>query len=196
MRICLYSFGDACNMRCSFCIRGKHKNSFPPYEKLIEDAIKFRTYLNSLPYCEERITISGGEPTLVNNLSSIYDVLIGQNTKVIQLNSNATASSDVYNELYEYAKQRNITFRLVLAFHEEFMTLDRYKNLIGNLDFEPVPQIVETESNSTIVNQFKELFPSATISKVRKVGEPSSAIKNPDGFYVMQCGKEPHQKLN
>ena len=195
MRICLYSLGDACNMRCSFCIRGKHENSFPHYAKLIVDAIKFRSYLDTLSPCEERITISGGEPTLVNNLSSIYDVLIGQNTKVIQLNSNATASSDVYNELYEYAKQRNLTFRLVLAFHEEFMTLDRYNNLIDNLDFEPVPQIVETESNSTIVNQFKELFPSATISKVRKVGEPSSAIRNPDGFYVMQCGKEPHQKL-
>ena len=195
MRICLYSFGDACNMRCSFCIRGKHEKTFPPYEKLIEDAIKFRTYLNSLPYCEERITISGGEPTLVNNLSSIYDVLIGQNTKVLQLNSNATASPDVYNELYEYATKRNLLFRLVLAFHEEFMTLERYKKLISNLDFNPVPQMVQTEYNHVLVKKFKELFPHSTISKVRKVGEPSSAIRNPDGFYVMQCGKEPHQKL-
>ena len=194
MRICLYSLGDACNMRCSFCIRGKHKNSFPPYETLIKDAIKFRTYLDSLSPCEERITISGGEPTLVNNLSSIYDVLIGQNTKVIQLNSNATASPDIYNKLYEYTEKRNLQFRLVLAFHEEFMTLEKYKNLISNLDFNPVPQMVQTEFNIELVKEFKKLFPNATISKVRKVGEPSSAIRNPDGFYVMQCGKEPHQK--
>lgn len=195
MRICLYSLGDACNMRCSFCIRGKHENSFPPYETLIEDAVKFRSYLDTLSPCEERITISGGEPTLVNNLSSIYDVLIGQNTKVLQLNSNATAYPDVYNELYEYAEKRKLQFRLVLAFHEEFMTLERYKNLISNLNFDPVPQMVQIESNLELVKHFKELFPNSTISKVRKVGEPSSAIRNPDGFYVMRCGKEPHQKL-
>lgn len=195
MRICLYSLGDACNMRCSFCIRGKHESRFPPHEKLVRDAVKFRSYLDSLSPCEERITISGGEPTLVNNLAAIYEVLIGKNTKVLQLNSNATASPDVYNELYRYAMKRNLLFRLVLAFHEEFTTLGKYKNLISSLDFNPIPQMVQTEYNRMLVKKFKELFPNSTISKVRKVGEPSSAIRNPDGFYVMQCGKEPHQKL-
>ncbi len=104
MRYILYSVGSACNMACSYCFREEHSNHIPQLDELIEDCKQFRKYLDSLPSCEEKIALSGGEPTLVKNLEKLYDVLISDNTKIIQLNSNMTANANIYNSLYEYAK--------------------------------------------------------------------------------------------
>ena len=194
MRYILYSIGSVCNMNCSYCFREEHSSKVPNFEELISDCKHFRVYLDSLSDCDEKIALSGGEPTLVKNLEKLYDVLISDNTKIIQLNSNMTANSDVYNSLYEYAKSKNLKFRLVGSLHEEFMSFEKYCEKTEQIKFNFFPQLVATETNEELVEMFKNRFPNAIISPMRKRGEPPSSVNNPDGLYVKTFGKDPHRR--
>jgi MoaA/NifB/PqqE/SkfB family radical SAM enzyme len=181
-------------MACSYCFRKEHDSVFPSLVALKEDAKAFRKYLDGLAPCEERITLSGGEPTLVGGLSEIFDVLTGENTKVLHLNSNMSAEPSVYNQLSDYARSKGLDFTVTASYHEEFMSLSDYSKTVKALNCDYRPQIVVTESNGDTVQDFIRLFPNAILSKCRSADEPPSSVKNPDGFYVKMYGKEAHRR--
>ena len=144
-----YMLTNACNLRCSHCIRGEQENIvFMNLEDAIKGLDKIASWRKDI-----MLIISGGEPTLHANFDTILDYALGLFKKIV-INTNGT--TDFFTKFSEkYKDATNLLVQISVDgsedFHDKIRGVGTFKRSVGLLD--KLVKIGYKVSVSTTVNK-------------------------------------------
>ena len=122
---------DACNYRCSYCVRAYLARAKQDVQQLKDDwtrckkaAPAVNRIINAMPGTV-KIDLIGGEVSLYNLEELLVEIT---SPKLIRINitTNLSRPADYYIRLIKYCRERNILLGLTASFHSEYETLPRF----------------------------------------------------------------------
>lgn len=130
---------QACNYRCSYCIRKyithKDDQSLDGLQKDTDMCNRMVPYVNKL--CDElpgavKLCLIGGEVSLMD-LPSIINQLTSPKLKFISITTNLSQSADYYIGLIELCHSRGIAFSIAASYHEEFADMNEFLHKVADI---------------------------------------------------------------
>lgn len=137
-------FLGGCNFRCPYCHNSDIVKNIP--ERI--DTKEIIEYLLKRKHLIDSVTITGGEPTLQNDLSKFCKFLKGNGFNV-KLDTNGTNY-----KMLEKLINNNLVDFIAMDIKNSF---SKYNETVGKelIDLEPIKRSIEIIKNSNIEHQFR-----------------------------------------
>lgn len=151
---------DACNYRCSYCIRKVYgRLESQDVEMLKEDlkiifdvAPEINRIIEELPGTV-KLDLIGGEVSLID-LKELLKKLTSPKLKRVNITTNLSMNESYYLDLIEYLYQRGIILGLTASCHLEYTTVEKFINKIHSIKIKSKDRCyIKTEFVSMETNQ-------------------------------------------
>lgn len=130
-----WNINKLCNLDCSYCPETVHDNYTPnpSYEECIKYFEENSYYISLSNFQDIRITITGGEPTLIKHLNKLVNYLSEfSNPRIL---TNGTCNIEKLIDLHESCE-------LIISMHPEYLTKKQLTKIVNFLQETPYNNMV------------------------------------------------------